>query len=202
MSILYNSSKKYYDSISDNDGFNISFTFSKDIRTLGSKFNSNTFFFEYKHFISIFRPNVLTFRLGIVRSWGEHQRGIFMGGTEAFASIDPIKNKFLGLMRGFPSGFFYGTSGYLLNTEYRISLLKVEDTVLFLPYLERIYISLFTDIGELVSRSKFLKPSISYGAEFIARFNLSSPITLACGVAKGKNPDHKIMFYMRLENSF
>ncbi len=202
LSLLYRSSKKHYSSISKNDGFHLSITFSKNFKFLGSTYNSNSLFFEYKHFIAILRPNVLTFRLAIFKSRGNHERGIFMGGAEAITTTDPLKNRFFGLMRGFPSGFFYGTSGYLLNSEYRISLLKIEDKILFLPYLERIYLTLFTDIGELITKTNFKKPSISYGAEFNLKFNFSNPLTLACGIAKGKNPDHNTIFYIRLENSF
>jgi len=201
-SLIYNSSKRYYDSISNNDGFMLSLTYSRDLKIFGSKNNVNSLFFEYKHFIPMFRPNVLAFRLSLFSSWGQYKRNIFMGGAEAYSSINPIKNKFFGLMRGFPSGYFYGSSGYLLNMEYRLSLLKVEDTFLFLPYIEKVYLTFFTDIGKLLTKTDFRYPSISFGTEFNIKFNLAFPITLSCGIAKGRSPEHKAMFYVRLENSF
>jgi len=202
LSLLYKSSKTYYNSISNNDGFDLSLTFSKELKALGSTRSSNTFFFEYKHFFSIFRPNVLSFRLGIIKSSGEYKRGFFMGGAQCAKTTDSLKDNFFGLMRGYPAGFFYGTQGYLINSEYRISLLNVEDTVLFLPYIEKIYLTLFSDIGELSYNNTFKKPSISLGLEFNVKFNLPFSITLACGAAKGINPSQQTILYLRLENSF
>ncbi len=202
LSLVYTSSKKYYNSISNNDGFDLSLTFSKELKSLGSTRSSNTFSFEYKHFFSIFRPNVLSFRLGIIKSSGEYKRGFFMGGAQCAKTTNSLKDNFFGLMRGYPAGFFYGTQGYLLNSEYRIFLLKVEDSVLFLPYIEKIYLTLFSDIGELSYNNTFKKPSISLGLEFNVKFNLPFSITLACGVAKGINPSHQTILYLRLENSF
>jgi len=202
LSLIYNSSKEYYDSISQDDGIKMSLTFSKDIKSFGSEYNSKTLFFEYKHYISLFRPNVLSLRLAMIKSFGEFKRGVFMGGLGTIATTNPLKSGFLGLMRGFPSGYFFGTTGYLLNTEYRSSILKIENSILFLPYLERIYLTLFTDIGKLVIKEELNKPVISYGAEFNVKFNLGSPIIVAFGLAKGNQPELKTMFYIRFDHSF
>ncbi len=202
-SFIFNSSKRYYDSISDSDGIHFSISYLKDYKFLGSDFNINTASLELKQFISIFRPNVLALRLGISESWGQVKRLFYMGGFEIEQNLISDENNIFRLMRGFPSGFFRGTGGYIFNLEYRISLMKIERVIWMFPAFERVYLTFFTDIGNLWSGEKKIKPSFSFGTEInlIAIFRKQNLI-FSGGVALGENPYHNPIFYFRIGKSF
>lgn len=202
-SLIFNSAKRYYDAISDSDGTRFTISYIRDDKILGSDFNINTASLELKHFISISRPNVLALRLGMSDSWGKAKRLFYMGGNEIEQNFNLDENNIFRLMRGFPPGFFRGTGGYILNLEYRISLIKIEKAVWILPTFERIYLTFFTDIGNLWSEEKKIKPSFSFGAEInlITCFN-KYDLIFSGGVAFGENPYHKPIFYFRIGKSF
>ncbi len=202
-SFIFNSAKRYYDAISDSDGTHFTISYIRDDKILGSDFNINTASLELKQFISIFRPNVLALRLGISDSWGKAKRLFYMGGNEIEQNFTLDENNIFRLMRGFPSGYFRGTGGYILNLEYRISLMKIERAIWILPAFERIYLTFFTDIGNLWSGEKKIKPSFSFGTEinlitYFRKYNL----IFSGGIAFGKRPDHNAIFYFRIGKSF
>jgi len=202
-SFIFNSAKKYYDAISDSDGTHFTISYIRDDKILGSDFNINTASLELKQFIAIFRPNVLALRLGISDSWGKAKRLFYMGGNETEQNLTLDENNIFKLMRGFPSGFFRGTGGYILNLEYRISLMKIERVIWLFPAFERIYLTFFTDIGNLWSGEKKINPSFSFGAEInlITCFN-KYDLIFSGGVALGENPYHNPIFYFRIGKSF
>ncbi|MCP5105518.1 MAG: hypothetical protein GY950_19180, partial [bacterium] len=82
--ILFNSSKWYYDSISPADGFRLALSYSRDVKFLGSDHEANTAALEFKHYLSVFRPNVLAFRLVVSDSWGDIKRIFYMGGSDSY----------------------------------------------------------------------------------------------------------------------
>lgn len=202
-SFTFNSSKRYYDSISDSDGTRFTISYIRDDKILGSNFNINTASLELKQFVSISRPNVLALRLGINESWGQAKRLFYMGGFEIEQNLISDENNIFRLMRGFPSGYFYGTGGYIFNLEYRISLMKIERAIWMFPAFERVYLTFFTDIGNLWSGEKKIKPSFSFGTEInlIASFQKQNLI-FSGGVALGENPYHNPIFYFRIGKSF
>jgi hypothetical protein len=202
-SFIFNSAKRYYDAISDSDGTRFTISYIRDDKILGSDFNINTASLELKQFISIFRPNVLALRLGISDSWGKAKRLFYMGGNEIEQNFTLDESNMFKLMRGFPSGYFRGTGGYILNLEYRISLMKIERSVWLFPTFERIYLTFFTDIGNLWSGEKKIKPSFSFGTEInLATCFRKHNLIFSGGIAFGKRPDHNAIFYFRIGKSF
>lgn len=206
VAFLYGSAQRYYDSFSPADGFNLSLSYAREFGFLGSDYEINTVSLEYKHFISLFRPSVLALRLAAADSWGEARRLFFMGGAESHEGFHTAGSELFDLMRGYPSGYFSGTGGFVLNLEYRISLFKFEKVFLILRSIERFYLSLFADIGNLwgvTDRGKKFDPAFSFGVELnMIAYVGDEKMNLSAGVAAGRRPYHKPVFYVRLGTSF
>lgn len=203
--LFFNSAKRYYDSISLSDGFQFGVSYAREFEFMGSDYEINTAAIEYKQYLTLFRPNVLAVRFAATESWGEAKRIFSMGGHETYTAYSLAGSDILELNRAYPSGYFAGSAGYLFNVEYRLSLWKIEKALLINSSLERIYLSLFADIGQVWLKEpwKKLDPTISYGAELNLllyvgdfKFNLSG------GVALGHNPTRSATLYFRLGNSF
>ena len=206
LALFYGSARRYYDAISYADGFNLSLCFAREFKFLGSDYNINTASLEYKHYISLFRPNVLALRFAAADSWGQARRRFYMGGAESHDGFYTAGSEPFDLMRGYPSGYFSGTGGYLFNLEYRISLFKFEKVFLVLRSVERFYLSIFTDIGNLwgiPGRGKKIDPAFSFGLELnMIAYVGDEKMNLSAGAALGTNPHHKAVFYVRLGTSF
>jgi len=199
---LFLSAQKYYDSFSQSDGISFSLTYSKDMKTFGSDYNLNTVAFEFKQYISLFRPNVLAFRFGVSNSWGEAQYLFYMGGANSKEDFHIAGDNMFDLMRGFPSGYFSGSGGFIINLEYRMLFAKLERKILISRSIEQFYLSIFADIGNLWNETKKLNPSYSFGLEMNMVILLGKRVTLTGGVAYGKNPVHSPVFYFRIGKSF
>jgi hypothetical protein len=203
LGILYNSVKQYYDSISPSDGLQLALSYSRDLKFLGSDYEINTAALEYKHYISIFRPNVLALRFSVSDSWGKGKRDFYMGGSEPYTGYGIAGDNLFELMRGYPSGYFSGTGGYLINLEYRLALFKIEKAFLVSRGVERFYLNIFADIGNLWENKKEINPSFSYGVELnLAVLVGEFRYVLTSGIAVGKSPNHKTRVYFRIGNSF
>lgn len=203
--VFYNSAQRYYDSISPADGFKAGVSYAREVSFLGSDYEINTMTLEYKHYLGLSRPNVLAFRLVAVNSWGEAGRVFSMGGSESYTGFSLAGHSVFELMRGYPSGYFAGTGGYLFNLEYRLLLWNIERALLINSSIERIDLTFFTDIGQvwLNDKWKTWEPSISLGAELSVTVYVGDFLfTLTGGAAVGQNPSHTAVFYFRLGRSF
>lgn len=201
--ILFSSAKRYYDSFSLSDGVRLALSYSRDLKFLGSDYETNAAALEYKQYLTIFRPNVLALRFVVSDSWGEAKRRVFLGGMESYEGYVLAGDSMFELMRGYPSGYFSGTGGYLLNVEYRVGLMKIERPFLFSRGVERLYLNIFADIGNLWEEERRIEPAVSLGAEL----NLSTLFgdfryIFSLGAAVGQNPFHKTVFYLRIGSSF
>jgi hypothetical protein len=201
--ILLNSAKTYYDSISLSDGFRLALSYSRDLEFLGSDHEINTAALEFRHYLAVFRPNVLAVRFALSDSWGKAKRLFFMGGVEPYSGYSLAGDSIFELMRGYPSGYFSGTGGYLLNLEYRAGLFKIEKPFFLSRSLERVYLNVFADIGNMWTEKRVIEPAVSLGAEL----NLAALIgdfryVFSVGAAFGMNPSHDAVFYIRIGNSF
>ncbi|MCK4890628.1 MAG: hypothetical protein KAS97_11905, partial [Candidatus Aminicenantes bacterium] len=163
--ITINSTDVYYNSISENNGFNFSAVYSKEMELFGSRFNSNVFTLEYSQFISFPQLNTLAMRLAFAESWGEGRRMFYMGGISAGDEQSYSGEKLFGLVRGYPSGYFSGTTGFSLNFEYRFLLKKIERSFLIFKSIESLYASLFFDSGQVWRERMEFDPVISGGGE-------------------------------------
>jgi hypothetical protein len=202
LGFLFNSAKRYYDSFSQSDGMALAITYSRDFEFMGSDFDLNTLALEYKQFIRFPKPSVLAFRLGISDSWGKGKRFIYMGGANSKMDHHIAGGSMFDLMRGYPSGYFSGTGGFLLNLEYRLPLVKMERAVFISQSVERFYISVFADIGNMWEDVKQINVSYSLGTELNMVLFLGGRITISGGVAIGRNPFHDPVFYLRIGESF
>jgi len=203
LGIFYNSARRYYDSISYADGISLSLSYSREFKWLGSDYNINTAALQYKQYISLFRPNVLALHLGITDSWGEAKRLFYMGGAESKEGFHVAGDNFFDLMRGYPSGYRVGTGGYLFNIEYRISLFKIEKAFWIFRSVERLYLSLFADIGHLWMEKWSLGHSYSPGMELnLVAFLGGVKLNISGGIAVGYRPYHSPVLYLRIGNSF
>lgn len=203
LALLFNSAIRYYDSISDADGVQLSLSYSREFKFLGSDYRINTAALEFKHYLSLGRPNVLALRLAVTDSWGEARRLVYMGGSDSHGGFHVAGSDMFNLMRAYPSGYFTGTGGFLVNAEYRISLFKIENVFFIFRSLERVYLSLFADIGNLWRNKIKIDPSASLGMEFNVLTYLGEfKLNIAAGIAIGQWPYHKPLLYIRLGQAF
>jgi hypothetical protein len=202
LGFLYNSAKRYYDSFSQADGISFSLTYSRDFKFLGSDFDLNTLIFEYKHYLTLLRPNVLALRLGICDSWGDGKRIFYMGGAISKNDYHIAGQNIFNLMRGYPSGYFPGTGGFVLNLEYRVALAKMEKSIFVSQRIERFFVSFFLDIGNMWEEEKNINPSYSIGTELSMVLYFGKHVTASGGVAIGRHPTSEPIFYLRIGDSF
>jgi outer membrane protein assembly factor BamA len=203
LGLFYHSAKRYYDSISLSDGVQVSLSYSREMKALGSDYNIHTAALEYKHYLPLFRPNVLAFRAAAADSWGEASRVFYMGGVESYLGFQTAGTDLFQLMRGYPSGFFAGTGGYLVNLEYRLSLWKIEKAFLINSSLERFWLTVFTDLGNVWNDRKTINPSYSVGLELNMAVSVGDlKLDFSGGGGIGLNPYHTPVFYLRIGSSF
>lgn len=202
LGFLFNSAKRYYDSFSQTDGLAFAITYSRDFEFMGSDFDLNTLSLEYKQYITFPKPSVLALRLGISDSWGKGKRFVYMGGANSKLDYHIAGGNMFDLMRGYPSGYFSGTGGILLNLEYRLPLVKMERSVFISQSVERFYISIFADIGNMWEDEKQINLSYSLGTELNMVLFLGERITISGGVAIGRYPVHEPVFYLRIGESY
>jgi len=201
--ITINSTDIYYNSISENNGFNFNAVYSKEMELFGSRYNSNVFTLEYSQFISFSKLNTLAMRLAFAESWGEGRRTFYMGGISAGNEQSYSGEKLFGLIRGYPSGYFSGTTGFSLNFELRFILKKIERSFLIFKSIESLYVSLFFDSGQVWKERMEFDPAISAGGELNLVLYLG-PLryVVTGGVGYGINPEKSPVFYFRLGSSF
>lgn len=193
----------YYNSISENDGFNFNAIYSKKMKSLGSRTNSNLFTMEYSQFIPFSQVNIMAVRLAFAESWGEGRRELYMGGITGSDEGSYSEEKLFGLLRGYPSGHFSGTTGFSLNLEYRMLLKRIERSFLIFKSIESLYASLFFDSGQLWTDRMSFDPVISAGAELNLVLHLGPVRYVATGGAGfGITPERDPVFYFRLGSSF
>lgn len=203
LGIFYKSAQQYYDSISYADGISLSLSFSREFKWLDSDYNINSAALQYKQYISLFRPNVLALHLGIMDSWGEAERLFYMGGAESKEGFHVAGDNLFNLMRGYPTGYQVGSGGYLFNVEYRISLFKIEKAFWISKSVQRLYLSLFADVGHLWTEKWSLNPSYSLGTELnLVAFMGGMKLNISGGIAVGYCPYHSPLLYLRIGNSF
>jgi hypothetical protein len=200
---LYSSIKKYYDSISYADGFRLTLSYAKEFEVLSRAYAIDTAAFEYQRFISLLRPNVLALRFAVCDSRGEVRRVFYMGGAESKDSFNTAGSNLFTLMRGFPKGYFSGYGGFILNLEYRISLFKIERVFNVIRTIDRVYLTLFSDMGNLWGYDKKIDPAYSLGMELsLTVYVGDGKFDFSGGIAFGRNPYHDPVFYVRLGRSF
>ena len=203
LAYLFTSLKKYYDSISYSDGLRFVLSYALENKFSRSSYDINTLAFEYQQFLSIFRPNVFALRFAVSDSWGEGRRLFYMGGAESKDGFSIAGSNMFSLMRGFSKGYFSGYGGFLLNLEYRLSLFKVERVFTVIRCIDRVYLTLFSDIGNLWRYDKKIDPTYSFGLELnLVTYIGDGKFNFSGGMAVGRHPYSAPGFYLRLGRSF
>jgi hypothetical protein len=202
LGLEFNSARAYYDSISPSDGVRLTLQGSLHPDGMGNKGASRTIQADMRHYISLFRPGVVAWRLAAARSWDTHSNYFNMGGFQAeggMGNSQPFR-----LLRGFPTGFQFGDRGWQFNAEYRLPLFGIEKTILPAVSIDRVWLAPFFDIGGLASGNDVYPLAYSLGAEAMLRlaFGGAAAYDLALGVAHGFGPEKQWQIYLRTGRSF
>lgn len=193
----------YTDSIGPADGLRLNLTVQRDWRWLGSSVDLTSAVVEYRHYVALPRPNLLAWRLAVADSWGGARRIYRLGGADSADVDHAADGDPFGLMRGYPSGWFSGRGGWLLNLEYRLALFKVERSLLPWTNINRFYMTFFSDIGNLWRERRVIAPAVSYGAELdVVLYFSGIRWVLAGGVAAAERPSGTARLFVRLGSSF
>jgi hypothetical protein len=202
LGIDFNSSREYYDSVSPTDGLHAFVQGSVHPAGLGNAWASRNIQADLRHYIPLFRPGVLAWRLALARSWDTGYITYDMGGCEIRNSLGndhPFR-----LLRGFASDSFMGDRGWQFNLEYRLPLLKIEKAFLPAVNLDRIWLNAFLDSGRLSGYYYSYSTAYSFGAEAVLRlaFGGVAVSDLSFGAALGFGPKHSWCIYLRTGRSF
>ncbi len=189
LGLEFNSAREYYDSVSPADGVRLAMQYSIQPVGMGNEFASRSAQLDLRHYIPLFRPGVLAWRLALAQSWNDPY-GFLLGGLGDESGSSLGKNQPFGLLRGFPANFDRGKGGYLVNLEYRLPLFKIEKAVLPALSLDRAYVKAFFDMGHLWDGIYSDSTLYSIGAEMVLRlaFGGAAAYDLAFGVAYGFGP--------------
>ncbi len=200
----FNSAREYYDSISPSDGIRLTLQCSFHPAGLDNEWTSRSVQADLRHYIPLFRPGVLAWRLALARSWDQRLACYVLGGREGEASGGLGSSHPFDLLRGFPAAYQYGDRGFLFNLEYRKPLFKIEKAIMPSFSLDRVYLNAFFDMGRLTNRYYSPKIACSAGAEAVLRlaFGGAAAYDLAFGVAHGFGPEKQYWIYMRTGRSF
>jgi hypothetical protein len=202
LGIDFNSSREYYDSVSPSDGVQFALRYSIQPDGLGNNHASCSAQADLRHYIPMFRPGVLAWRLVGTRGWDADSWLYTLGGLglgTGLGGSQPFR-----LMRGFPSGYQWGDRGWLFNLEYRLPLFKIEKAILPAISLDRVYLNAFIDMGHLWSREFWFPTVYSVGGETVLRlaFGGAAVSDLSFGAALGFGPAHSWCIYLRTGRSF
>ena len=203
LGLEFNSSREYYDSISPADGVRIALQYSIHPANLGNEFTSHSAQLDLRHYLSLFRPGVLAWRLALARSWDDPY-GFTLGGPSGESGSILGKNHPFDLLRGFPLGYDRGKGGTLFNLEYRLPLFKIEKAILPAVSLDRVYVNAFFDTGCLWHGTYSDSPLYSVGTEVVLRlaFGGAAAYDVCFGAARGFGPEKQWQAYVRMGRSF
>ncbi len=202
LGLFFDSSKIYYDSISNNEGIKLGISYSRELKSLGSNYNINSFLLDFRTYLSLKKPNVLAFRFNYANSWGEAGYLIYMGGNGSKYGFQLAGSNPFNLLRGFSEGYFPGKEGFIFNTEYRKSLFKIEYPILFVR-LERVFASLFFDAGDIWIERRPINLKYSMGMEITTVIKIIGlRFNFVVGIAKPIKPSQDMMIYYRIGKSF
>lgn len=203
LGLRLNTAQAYYDRIAPVDGLRLNLSLQRDWKSWGSSFGLTQVVAEYRHYVALPRPHQLAWRLALADSWGGAQRLYRLGGAASQDGDAAADGEPFGLLRGFPSGHFFGHGGWSLNLEYRLALFKVEQSVPLAINVNRVFTTLFLDAGNLWTGKPRLDPAWSIGAELdVVFFVAGVRWQVAGGTALGRRPDRPWRLFGRLGASF
>jgi hypothetical protein len=204
LGLEFASTREYYDSISPADGVCVTMQYSIQPTGLGNESASRSAQADLRHYIPVFRPGVLAWRLALARSWNTGTNFYSLGGGEGESGSSLGQNHPFDLLRGFPAGYESGDRGWLFNLEYRLPLFKIEKAILPAVSLDRVYLNAFIDLGRLWDKYYTEQTAYSVGGEMVLRLAFGAAATndLSFGAAYGITPEHYWRIYLRTGRSF
>jgi hypothetical protein len=203
LGFYFNSAREYYDSVSPADGVLFTLKGSLHPSGLGNERASRSVQAELRHYVSLFRPGVLAWRLAAAWSRGDSYY-YDMGGAEGEAASGLADEHPFDLVRGFPAGYWQGDKGWQFNLEYRLPLFRIEKAVLPAVSVDRAYVNAFLDMGRLWQGKYPFRILYSVGGEGVLRlaFGGAAAYDLAMGAAYGFGPESQYRVYVRMGRSF
>jgi hypothetical protein len=203
LGLEFNSAREYYDSVSPADGIRITMQGSFHPAGMGNQSANRSAQLDLRHYIAVFRPGVLAWRLALARSWNDPY-GFTMGGLEGEAGSSLGRNHPFDLLRGLPAGYDRGKGGCLFNLEYRLPLFKIEKALLPAVSLDRVYLNAFFDAGRLWQGNWWDSTAYSIGIESVLRLAFGGAAfgDLSFGAALGFGPERSWCIYLRTGRSF
>ena len=78
----------------------------------------------------------------------------------------------------------------------------MERSIFISQRVERFYVSVFVDIGNMWEDEKKIDPSYSLGMELNVLLFFGKQVTVSGGVAIGRHPYREPIFYLRIGESF
>lgn len=203
LGLEFNSAREYYDSVSPVDGVRLAMQFSIQPTIMGNEFASRSAQLDLRHYIPLFRPGVLAWRLALAQSWDDPY-GFTLGGLAGKSGSILGKNNPFDLLRGFPAGYDRGKGGYLFNLEYRLPLFKIEKAILPALSFDRVYVNAFFDMGHLWHGTYSDSTMYSIGTEMVLRlaFGGAAAYDFSLGAAYGFGPERPYQVYLRMGRSF
>jgi len=199
--LTHRSAQRYYDAFTHTDGGRMTFMTSWDLALNGSS-TVHSMALDLRRYISLGHPNVLALRLAAAHSWGDAPRVFYQGGSLAPTDAGLVEGGLFSLLRGFPAGYSAGFGGWQLNTEIRLQLLKIERAFPIGPSFERLYMSLFCDMGNMWSKHLYLEPIVTWGAELGLLLHMRGHLNLALGMAFSRSLPENPTIYFRIGESF
>jgi len=200
----FNSAREYYDSISPSDGARFTLQGTWHPAGLGNDQSSHSIQAELRHYIPLFRPGVLAWRLALARIWNPYSHYYVLGGREGEGGSALGSGHPFDLLRGVQAGSQSGNRGWQFNLEYRKPLFKIEKAVMPAVSLDRVYLNAFFDMGRLAGRYYTYPVAYSVGAEAVLRlaFGGAAAADLALGAAYGFGAEQQAWIYLRMGRSF
>lgn len=172
------------------------------VPALGSQFTFTQVEAEARQYV----PILETGHVLAIRGLG----GKVIGDSSPFLMGGAPLNQALGIqiftpLRGYSFAEFFGDNLALASAEYRVPLLDSLDTLLGSLYLDRLYGSLFTDVGDAwFTTERGFSPKVGVGAELRARLGVSNRNSLSVyvGLAKGLMTEKGPQPYFGFANIF
>lgn len=201
LTLLSESDQRYYDAFTRTDGGRFLLTASWDLG-LGNSSAVQSLALDWRRYISLRHPNVLAIRLAAAHSWGTAPRLFYMGGARAPGRTGLIEGGLFSLLRGYPAGYSSGFGGWQLNIETRLQIMKIERALPVGPSFQRLYMSLFCDIGNTWTERLHISPMVSWGAEMGMLLHMGGSMEVALGMAVSRSLPANPTIYFRIGESF
>jgi len=209
----YSTVRRFVYDISPSEGAFLAANVAAAHPLLGSQFRSVSLSYVMQGYFRnpLWRLHVLALRYAGGVSEGDlGRRGVFsVGGFPTVSIVDTLTQYILvggAALRGYPTGFRFGTQYHLAQAEYRFPIVRPQAGPATLPvYVNRLYGGVFLDVGDAFTGRLDLSTFVAgTGAELLVDVTLGYflPFTLRIGVARGLSEGGVTQSYFNLGAPF